>query len=78
MPTPKLTREQCQAAVDAVARQVAKGFKTDGLPSAWQAAAKEMGLAPDTVSHRVAIGRKHFGLTLPTPAPAAPAGTAAR
>lgn len=72
MPTPSLTREQCQAAVDAVARQIAKGFKIDGLPSAWPQAGREMGLAADTVKHRATVGREKFGLTLPTPAMAEP------
>ncbi len=76
MPTPPLTREQCQAAIDAVARQFPKGFKVDGLPSAWRQAAKELGFADDTIRHRVAVGREKFGLVLPAPGAAEPeAGT---
>lgn len=62
MPTPTLTQEDCQEAIDAVQQAVSEGYKLGGLPSAYERAAKLLGWTPRTVHHRVQRGKELYGL----------------
>ncbi len=62
VPTPPLTQDQCLEAVRALERAVAEGYKIDGLPSAWNRAAKSIGMTHRGVRVRVDAGKERFGI----------------
>jgi len=72
MPQPPLTREKAQEAVDMVNRCIEQGFRTDGLPSAFEEADRRLGESSGTIKKHIKRAKQLYDLEVNKSPPLAP------
>lgn len=62
MPSPSLTKAQCQEAIDAVNQAISEGCKLGGLPSAVRRGQQIVGIKDGGMANRLKVAKEKYGL----------------